>query len=98
MPPIFAVVVAYIGDEWSTNEATAAAGIYTSGSSLGGFSGRLVTGFFADLVSWRAGFFALAAIAFAGAIAVAFLLPHERRFVRSEGLHRIRTADAGAFP
>ena len=86
LPPIFAVVVAYIGDEWSTKEATTAAGIYSSGSSLGGFSGRLVTGFFADLISWRAGFFALAAIAFAGAIAVAFLLPHERRFVRSEGL------------
>ena len=46
----------------------------------------MVTGFFADLLGWRAGFMALAAIAFAGAIAVAFLLPHERKFVRSEGL------------
>ena len=86
LPPIFAVTVAYIGDEWSTKEATTAAGIYSSGSSLGGFSGRLVTGFFADLIGWRAGFAALAAIAFAGAIAVAFLLPPERRFVRSQGL------------
>jgi MFS transporter, YNFM family, putative membrane transport protein len=86
LPPIFAVTVAYIGDEWSTREATTAAGIYSSGSSLGGFSGRLVTGFLADLIGWRAGFVALAAIAFAGAIAVAFLLPHERRFVRSQGL------------
>ncbi len=86
LPPIFAVTVAYIGDEWPAREATTAAGIYSSGSSLGGFSGRLVTGFIADLISWRAGFTALAAIAFAGAIAVAFLLPHERRFVRSQGL------------
>lgn len=86
LPPIFAVTVAYIGDEWPAREATTAAGIYSSGSSLGGFSGRLVTGFLADLIGWRAGFVALAAIAFAGAIAVAFLLPHERRFVRSEGL------------
>jgi predicted MFS family arabinose efflux permease len=86
LPPIFAVTVAYIGDEWPPHEATTAAGIYSSGSSLGGFSGRLVTGFFADLIGWRAGFTALAAIALAGAIAVAFLLPHERRFVRSEGL------------
>jgi predicted MFS family arabinose efflux permease len=86
LPPIFAVTVAYIGDEWSTKEATTAAGIYSSGSSLGGFSGRLVTGFFADLIGWRSGFVALAAIAFAGAIAVAFLLPPERRFVRSQGL------------
>src|SRR5450755_475116 len=86
LPPIFAVTVAYIGDEWSPREATTAAGIYSSGSSLGGFSGRLVTGFLADLIGWRAGFVALAGIAFAGAIAVAFLLPRERKFVRSEGL------------
>jgi MFS transporter, YNFM family, putative membrane transport protein len=86
LPPIFAVTVAYIGDEWPPHEATTAAGIYSSGSSLGGFSGRLVTGLLADLVGWRAGFDALALIAFAGAIAVAFLLPRECKFVRSEGL------------
>jgi predicted MFS family arabinose efflux permease len=86
LPPIFAVTVAYIGDEWSAREATTAAGIYSSGSSLGGFSGRLLTGVLADLIGWRAGFMALAAVAFAGAITVALLLPHERKFVRSEGL------------
>jgi YNFM family putative membrane transporter len=86
LPPIFAVTVAYIGDEWPAAEATTAAGIYSSGSSLGGFSGRLVTGLMADLIGWRAGFDALALITFAGAIAVAVLLPHERKFVRSEGL------------
>jgi YNFM family putative membrane transporter len=86
MPPIFAVTVAYIGDEWPHNEATTAAGIYSSGSSLGGFSGRLVVGILADLINWRAGFYALAAMTLAGAIAVAFLLPPERKFVRSEGL------------
>jgi predicted MFS family arabinose efflux permease len=86
LPPIFAVMVAYIGDELPRHEATTVAGIYSSGSSLGGFSGRLFTGVLADLINWRAGFMALAAIAFVGAIAVAFLLPHEQKFVRSEGL------------
>src|SRR4029077_5570017 len=86
LPPIFAVMVAYIGDELPQHEATTVAGIYSSGSSLGGFSGRLFTGLLADLISWQAGFMALAAITFAGAIAVAFLLPHERKFVRSAGL------------
>jgi len=86
MPPIFAVTVAYIGDEWPSQEATTAAGIYSSGSSFGGFSGRLVTGILADLVGWRSGFFALGTIALAGALAVTFLLPHERNFVRSQGL------------
>jgi MFS transporter, YNFM family, putative membrane transport protein len=86
MPPIFAVTVAYIGDEWPHNEATTAAGIYSSGSSFGGFSGRLVTGIFADWVGWRWGFFALGTIALACATAVMILLPPERKFVRSEGL------------
>ena len=86
MPPIFAVTVAYIGDEWPVQEATTAAGIYSSGSSFGGFSGRLITGILADLIGWRSGFFGLGAIALAGALAVAFLLPHERKFVRSQGL------------
>jgi predicted MFS family arabinose efflux permease len=86
LPPIFAVTVAYIGDEWPAREATTVAGIYSSASSLGGFSGRMVTGILADLVGWRIGFFALAVIACAGALGVAVLLPTERRFVRSEGL------------
>src|SRR5262249_4671033 len=79
LPPIFAVTIAYIGDEWPPSGATRAAGIYSSGSSLGGFSGRLVTGVIADLFGWRYGFVALAMIALAGAIVVAFLLPHEKR-------------------
>ncbi len=86
LPPIFAVTVAYIGDEWPHHEATTAAGIYSSGSSVGGFSGRLITGFFADLIGWRFGFYVLAAMALAGAFAVLALLPRERKFVRSEGL------------
>ena len=86
LPPIFAVTVAYIGDEWPHHEATTAAGIYSSGSSIGGFSGRLFTGVLADLAGWRWGFFLLAGIAFVGAFAVMFLLPRERKFVRSEGI------------
>jgi len=86
LPPIFAVTVAYIGDEWPHHEATTAAGIYSSGSSIGGFSGRLFTGVLADLVSWRFGYFVLGGIAFTCACAVALLLPPEKKFVRSHGL------------
>jgi predicted MFS family arabinose efflux permease len=91
LPPIFAVVVAYIGDEWPPAGVTKTAGIYSSASSLGGFAGRMITGLLADLVSWRAGFGALAAMALIGAVCVAWLLPKERKFVRSEGLgHSLR--------
>jgi MFS family permease len=76
LPPVFAVTVAYIGDEWPPAGATKVTGFYSSASSVGGFSGRLLVGILADLVSWRAGFISLAAVAAIGAVLVAFLLPH----------------------
>jgi predicted MFS family arabinose efflux permease len=86
MPPVFAVTVAYIGEELSPKEATAVTGVYTSGSSLGGFTGRLLTGVLADVVNWRFALLCLAAMTVIGAGVVAVLLPRERRFVKSEGL------------
>jgi len=85
-PPIFVVTVAYIGDEWPPREATAAAGVYTSGASLGGFSGRMLTGFLADLIGWRLAFDVLALITLVGALLVFLMLPRESKFVRSQGL------------
>ena len=86
MPPVFAVTVAYIGEELSPKEATAVTGFYTSGSSLGGFTGRLLTGALADAVNWRFALLTLAALTVVGAVVVAKLLPRERRFVKSSGL------------
>jgi MFS transporter, YNFM family, putative membrane transport protein len=86
LPPIFAVMVAYIGDEWPPAEVPAIAGLYVAGSSVGGFAGRFITGLLADAVGWRGAFLAIAALTLASAATVAWLLPRERRFVRSEGL------------
>jgi predicted MFS family arabinose efflux permease len=86
LPPIFTVVVAYIGEEWPPSQATGVTGVYMAATSLGGFSGRFVSGLLADLVGWRAGFLMTAALTLACAIAVAAILPRERNFTRSEGL------------
>jgi predicted MFS family arabinose efflux permease len=86
LPSIFAVIIAYIGDEWPAAEVAGMAGIYTSGASLGGFSGRFVTGVLADLIGWRGAHIVLALITLIAAGAVAFLLPRERHFVRSASL------------
>jgi len=85
LPPIFTVVLAYIGDEWPPGEIAGVAGLFVSGSSLGGFCGRLIPGVLADLVGWRFAFLTLAGLGLAGATLVATKLPGERRFVRSEG-------------
>ena len=86
MPPVFAVTIAYIGDEWSPREATAAAGVYTSGASLGGFSGRFFTGILSDYFGWHNALICIALMTFAGGLLVWALLPRETKFVRSEGL------------
>ena len=86
LPPIFAVTVAYIGDEWPRAEVAGVAGVYIAGSSLGGFCGRFLPGVLDDLVGWRSAFLALAALSLAGAVTVARLLPPERGFVRTAGI------------
>jgi MFS transporter, YNFM family, putative membrane transport protein len=86
LPPVFAIAIAYVGEEWPPREAAAVAGVYTSGASLGGFSGRFFTGIFADLFGWRIAYLILAAVTLALAGAVAALLPREKRFVRSPDL------------
>ena len=86
LPPIFAVTVAYIGDEWPPSEVAGVAGLYVSGSSIGGFAGRFIPGVLTDVIGWRGAFVVLALLTLACALVVAILLPREKSFVRSEGL------------
>jgi MFS transporter, YNFM family, putative membrane transport protein len=86
LPPIFTVAVAYIGDEWPSGDVARVAGIYISGTSIGGFCGRFIPGFFADLIGWRAAYGVVAALTLVAAIVVALTLTRERHFVPSGGL------------
>src|ERR1700728_2389879 len=85
LPPIFTVAIAYVGDEWPPADVPRVAGLFISGSSVGGFCGRFFTGALADLLGWRASFGAVALLTLAGALIVTTALPRERRFVRSGG-------------
>lgn len=86
MPPIFAVTIAYIGEEWPAREATGVTGIYTSATAFGGFLGRFLPGVFADAIGWRAAFLVVAALTAMCAIIVILLLPSERQFVRAASI------------
>lgn len=88
LPPIFTVAIAYVGDEWPPAEVPRVAGLFISGSSVGGFCGRFLTGVIADLVGWRASFAAVALLTLAGGMIVTLALPRERSFVRSGGFLR----------
>src|SRR6185295_14936112 len=70
LPPIFTVVVAYIGEEWPASQATGVTDIYRSATSIGGFCGRFFSGVLADTIGWRSGFLTLAAVTLACGIAV----------------------------
>ncbi|MGD9847095.1 MAG: MFS transporter [Variibacter sp.] len=87
LPPIFAVTVTYIGEEWPPLDATTMTGIYMSASSVGGFFGRFATGIIADWIGWREAFLFNAALALICAGGVALLLWPERRFVRATNLN-----------
>lgn len=86
LPPVFAVTVAYIGDEWPAVEATGVTGLYVSASATGGFLGRFLTGLLADSIGWRGAFHVEAALTAFCAIVIILLLPHEKKFVRATNL------------
>ncbi len=83
LPPIFAVTIAYVGDEFPPNEANGVFGIYASASAIGGFLGRFVPGMLTDYVGWRGGFLALACGSLICLAMVTLLLTPERKFVRA---------------
>ena len=86
LPPIFTVAVAYIGDEWPPADVARVAGIYISGSAIGGFCGRFIPGLLTDIIGWRAAIAVVAALTLFAAIIVTTMLPRERSFVRSGGV------------
>jgi len=86
LPPVFTVTVAYIGDEWPPGDVARVAGLYVSGASIGGFSGRFIPGVLADLIGWRSAIQVVALLTLITAVIVALTLPREKNFVRSGGL------------
>ena len=77
-PGLFAVTVAYINDEWAVAGAAKTMATYVSGTVLGGFSSRMLSGLVAAHWPWRYVFVVLGLIGLAGAFALMAWLPVER--------------------
>jgi YNFM family putative membrane transporter len=77
---VAAVAMTYLSEEIHPSVVAFSMGLYISGNSIGGMSGRLLTGVLTDFVSWRV------AIAFIGVFALAAasmfwkILPASRHF------------------
>lgn len=86
MPLIFCVTVAYISEEWPTEDARATTALYMAGAVAGGFLGRFFTGVVTDLADWRVAFAALAGLNLLLGLVLCLVMPRERAFQPSAGL------------
>src|SRR3954468_10613796 len=82
-PGVFASAVAYIHEVWPASHAGRATAAYMTGTILGGFSGRAISGIVAAGVNWQSAFLTLALLNAAIAAALWFWLPPEPRARRS---------------
>jgi YNFM family putative membrane transporter len=77
-PGVFAATVAYIHDQWDSARAGTVTAAYVTGTVVGGFSGRVVSGQVASAVSWRASFAATGMLGLACATMLLLWLPADR--------------------
>jgi YNFM family putative membrane transporter len=79
LPGIFATVITYIGEEWRKESIALVMSLYVSGTALGGFLGRFITGAVAESVGWRWSFVVLGGLTLIGAVLVGRWLPEGKR-------------------
>ncbi|WP_185028272.1 MFS transporter [Streptomyces candidus] len=75
-----ASAMAYLAEEVRPKALVAAIGLFVAGNSLGGMSGRIVTGWAAQLWGWRAALAAVGLMALVCAVVFRLLLPKARNF------------------
>lgn len=92
-----AVAMAYLGEEVEFKSLGMAMGLYISGNSIGGMSGRILSGILTDYFSWHVALAGVGALSLLASFAFFFLLPPSRHFeaksfnllplIRSMGSH-----------
>ncbi len=75
VPGIFAMTITYITEQWGADSVALVMSLYVSGTALGGFLGRVITGLAAEHLQWQASFLILGGLTLVGAVAVAGWLP-----------------------
>lgn len=75
-----ASAMAYLAEEVRPKALVAAIGLFVAGNSIGGMSGRIVTGWVAQLWGWRAALGAVGLLALACALVFRAMLPKARNF------------------
>lgn len=83
-PAVFAVAVAYINEEWETHEAGFVTSVYLTGTILGGFSGRFLSGLVSAHWDWPWVYVLLGLLNLVLAAAISAWLPPAKSFKQVE--------------
>ncbi|WP_120721761.1 MFS transporter [Streptomyces hundungensis] len=75
-----ASAMAYLAEEVKPKALVGAIGLFVAGNSIGGMSGRILTGWVAQAWGWRAALLAVGALAAVCAVVFRVLLPKARHF------------------
>lgn len=75
-----AIAMAYLGEETDPSSLGVAMGLYISGNSLGGLTGRLIMGTMTDLFNWQIGMIFLGLLSLAVSAYFIWALPASKHF------------------
>jgi len=75
-----ATAMAYLAEEIDVRHLGAAMGLYIAGNSVGGLSGRIISGTFADFWGWRAAVGSIGVLSLVAAVWFTRTLPPSRNF------------------
>lgn len=75
-----AIAMAYLGEEMEPASLGVAMGLYISGNSVGGLSGRVIIGTLTDHYNWHTGMMVLGGISLLVSILFVWMLPSSKHF------------------
>jgi len=75
-----AIAMAYLGEEIDPSSLGVAMGLYISGNSVGGLSGRVIIGTLTDLYNWQVGMIVLGIISLLISLIFVWMLPNSKHF------------------
>jgi MFS transporter, YNFM family, putative membrane transport protein len=93
VPGIIAVMIAYINEEWAGRGVGRVMAAYVTGTVIGGFLGRFLSGVVATHINWRAAFIVIGILNLLGSFAVRAWLPKAQNFKAAEHFSHV-IADA----
>lgn len=75
-----AVAMAYLNDELEPRALGGAMGLYIAGNAFGGMTGRILTAWLTDFMSWRSAIAVIALLSLVSGVLFLFLIPASRNF------------------